>query len=435
MAYMKDKKGRRLDSFEVAPRELLGNALMGLRPCATRTRLVYARDTGANSQSDGVRTMRTSMTKHFFPDDAHNIRVIYGDSAWWNTNTTNSPITITASIVVAGQLYQQTFGGRASTIIDPMGYATSDPIAPKIPAGTWVEIRTCVSVASGAKWPVAAVVSSAGGVAEAFFDDTDVTMVASPSWNGSTGVALYGPSAIVGLVPNPSRPSVLLDGDSILQGSGDSSVQIPYDSGWACKAMANQFSYLQGSLHGDSGVNPVPWGRDRGKFGGCTDYVISALGSNDLYVNLRTAAQLQVTLIARWRFYRDKGSRVLATTITPRTSSTDAWATVANQTITNSTVNAHRVEYNNWLRDGAPMTSAFAAVAAGTATAGTIRIGDAAHPLYDYLEIADLAESARDSGKWAIDSGQPVADGTHPTSFMVGRIAAGLNLTNEMPKF
>lgn len=416
-------------------RALIGSALMGLRPCATRTRIVLSRDSAGTSQSDGVRLIRTSMTKHFFPDDAHNIRLIYGNTAWWNTLATNYPITVTAAFKIGGTLYQVTFGGKTSASIDPLGYTTSDPIAPMVSAGTWVELRTSVTVTTGNKFPAALVVSSNGGVAEAYFDDSDQTMVGSPAWNGTTGTAIYGPAAIVGFVPNPARPSVLLDGDSILQGWGDSTVQIPYDAGWGCKAMANQFSYLQASLYGDSAANfTVPWLRDRGKFGGCTDYVISALGSNDFYVNARTATQVQADVISRWRFYADKGSRVIATTITPRTTTTDAYATVANQTVSDVTKNGYRVTYNNWLRDGAPMTSSYLAVAAGTNTAGTLRVGDPSHPLYSYLEIADISESARDSGKWSVSFGQPTTDGTHPSSSMVTGIAAGINLTAAMPK-
>ncbi|WP_155900293.1 SGNH/GDSL hydrolase family protein [Microbacterium sp. 11MF] len=437
MAYMKDSTGRRLDSFPVLSQLRAGNALLGLRPCATRTQLLHARDSQANSQSDGVVTTQTSMTRHYFPDDAVGVRFVYGNSAWWNTLLTNNDITITAAIKLAGVLYQITFDGRTSKLINPLGYAVSDVIAPRIPAGTWLELRTSVTVAAGEKFPATHVVSSADGIADGRFDGSDQTMVGSPSWNGTTNVRVYGPAAIIGQVPRAARPSVLIDGDSITQGAGDTSnPTIPYDRGWAVKAMANEFSYLQGSLYGDSAVNLVPWLRDRGKFAGCTDYVISAMGSNDLYVNSRTAAQLQADVIARWRLYADRGSRVVGVTVPPRTTSTDSWATVANQTISDATKNGHRVTYNNWLRDGAPLDkSTYAAAAIGAPGASVIRAGDPVHPLFGFVDIADLAESARDSGKWSVTAGTPTADGTHPAPAMVTRLAGGINLAAAMPAY
>ena len=79
------------------------------------------------------------------------------------------------------------------------------------------------------------------------------------------------------------------------------------------------------------------------------------------------------------------------------TSSTDAYATVENQTILNGTAQSVRVARNNWIRAGAPLNpTTFAPLAAGAS--GAVTFGQAGHPAVGYLEVADLVESARDSG-------------------------------------
>lgn len=67
---------------------------------------------------------------------------------------------------------------------------------------------------------------------------------------------------------------------------------------------------------------------------------------------------------------------------------------------------AARRDYNDWIRDGAPVSisgASFTALATGTAAgAGVYRAGMAGHPLKGYFEAADTLESARNSGFWKI---------------------------------
>jgi hypothetical protein len=95
--------------------------------------------------------------------------------------------------------------------------------------------------------------------------------------------------------------------------------------------------------------------------------------------------------------------------------------TVANQTLSKTAAEeTRRKEFNAWLRDGAPIIAG-APVTPGTA--GAVRSGTAGHPLTNWFEVADLAESARDSGKWKAGY---VSDGTHPNAVGAAALALGV---------
>jgi hypothetical protein len=87
----------------------------------------------------------------------------------------------------------------------------------------------------------------------------------------------------------------------------------------------------------------------------CTDLFIET-GTNDVYTDLVTLATLQTRALACWAQHGQAGQRLWQTTLVPRTSSTDFYATVTNQTtLSQETV---RTGWNSWLYDGAPMQAA-----------------------------------------------------------------------------
>lgn len=134
-------------------------------------------------------------------------------------------------------------------------------------------------------------------------------------------------------------------------------------------------------------------------------------GFNDLFNSSRTAAQLQADLISIWTLGSARGVRVYQTTITPQNASTDGF--MANLTQANAGAEAYRVTVNQWLRDGAPISSG-AAVPAGTTGAPVSRCnvydktgakvvsasGPAGHPLYGTIDVAGTIETGTDSGLW-----------------------------------
>jgi len=110
---------------------------------------------------------------------------------------------------------------------------------------------------------------------------------------------------------------------------------------------------------------------------------------------------------------------VFQTTITPSTTSTDSFATLANQTaaLSFSTAgNGTREQLNDWLRDGGPIRDG---VAAAIGAPDAIRSSHNAHPLSGVLEMADTVESSRNSGKWKVDGTalKWTGDGIHPSNY------------------
>jgi lysophospholipase L1-like esterase len=198
-------------------------------------------------------------------------------------------------------------------------------------------------------------------------------------------------------------------------GHGDTTQSIGWENiGFAVRAMAatpsirvavdsDTFSGWVGTGNHDYRLKPIT-----DTLAGCS-HVLCAYGTNDVAAGAALGT-IQANAIAAWQLFDDARLQVFQTTITPTTTSTDSWATTANQTISGS--NAVRVSFNDWLRDGAPISSAFVAVATGSG-GSALRAGDPLHPLAGYFETADSVESGRNSGKWAASK---TADGIHPNA-------------------
>jgi hypothetical protein len=142
----------------------------------------------------------------------------------------------------------------------------------------------------------------------------------------------------------------------------------------------------------------------------CT-HVVEGYGDNDFAPSGGNAslALLQSSMLGIWFSLARQGLKVWRVSILPRTTSTDAWATIGNQTVGGN--DAARTGFNDWLRAGAPISpTTLAAVAIGTG--GALVMGVTGHPLTGYFEIADLVETSRNSGVWKAPG--YTTDGIHP---------------------
>ena len=124
-------------------------------------------------------------------------------------------------------------------------------------------------------------------------------------------------------------------------------------------------------------------------------------GTNDI-ANSRTLVQVQAALTTIITMARARGMKIALETMIPRTTSSDAWATVANQTL--PAYESVRLAFNTWVRTGAG-----GLVDLVVDTAATIDSG--------------LVASAAATGKWrpAGATGPYTADGVHPAT--IGHIA------------
>jgi hypothetical protein len=96
----------------------------------------------------------------------------------------------------------------------------------------------------------------------------------------------------------------------------------------------------------------------RSQLAAYTTCTVSQGGHNDLYIGIRTAAQLATDLQTFYALPGIVGKPIVQTTIPPKTTSTDGWITVANQTANASRPAA--ITFNNTERAGVPNVSAVA---------------------------------------------------------------------------
>ena len=239
--------------------------------------------------------------------------------------------------------------------------------------------------------------------------------VTGSSWNGPNGgdltpqgtvfsgngsfAGMYGPVLLLGRPPAARVPIVAQISDSIFNGTTDAFLG-PVQRGAIALGYPlvklSRFSAFAGDWSTTVGC------RYRRKLvPGCTHAVVE-LGTNDGLQSMGSATGLQTKILAIGAWLSALGVKAWLCTVCPRSTSTDNWATLANQTITYP---ASVLSYfNSWVR--------------------SVPAGDAG-----YIELGNLVSSAADSGKWAVNgtANYSSADGTHPSSaFMTGPIAAAV---------
>ena len=220
----------------------------------------------------------------------------------------------------------------------------------------------------------------------------------------ATGTRVPMPSAILGLPASPEAVrSLALVGDSLNMGYLDAVLDF------------HQKGFLaRGAEYEDVRYRRIPQGGDRLQFWSASNAakrialaqtatsVIISLGSNDV-ANGRTLAQLQADSVATWTALGAKGAKVFQCTITPKTTSTDGWATKANQTPVFA-AGGVRDTYNDWLRTGASTTI----------NGVTVTVGMSGHPLTGVIDASPAVEDTTDSHYWK--SPGWTTDGGHPTA-------------------
>jgi hypothetical protein len=361
--------------------------------------------------------------------DANDLRVVFSN---WRTNQYNEavkpyqdvlpelPMTLRAGIVIAGVTYQLTVNGKRDFIVEPGGFIESDPIPVDVKAGD--VIRTVTYQAAG-NWRVLGSIANpafAGdGAGVTTTGDYTADASALPADGGGSGIM---PCAITATPKNKRQRTVCIVGASDAEGVGDGYLQNGYNFG-ITQARHGRWGFISRALTGVTGVLQTARTGDRvstlallsghrGRFllmSSCSE-VIDTMGLNDVF-QADTLANIQANKILVWGMESAKGCRVWGTTWTPNSTSTDNWKTTANQSVT--AIEAVRVGFNDWIRDGSPITIATGIAAAvgsvgagvmrsGVYVAGVFTPGNPLHPLYGYYEVADKAESARNSGKWRV---------------------------------
>lgn len=293
--------------------------------------------------------------------------------------------TITASIEYpVGTFTQVKFGGSASGTIANLDILLSDYVNVTIPKDAKFYVRSFYTNAAGILYWNTAWSDTADGDAMAYISPTDQTMSGTVTDDG--GALGYGPCAIVA---NVSVSAVALIGDSITYGYGDS-VDISRDVGAIARSIGPTVPYINLGSPAERSTtyavdNPIAMSLAEAY----TNRAVIFLGTND--VNAGTpAASVAAALSA---IQSTINLPAWGATLPPNTTSSDSWATLGNQTVTaNESI---RTGINGLVRGGVSGFSGF-------------------------FELADVLETARNSGFWK--SPGKTADGVHPSPTGYGDI-------------
>ena len=323
---------------------------------------------GMDFQTDAGMFTRVRTTVLYSATD---LRIVYGNHIIGTGDQfpTNS-IKVKASVETpAGTYFPVWFPGSDDdgyVSIQPGCFAVSSPLPIEVSAGDLLYVNTNVAPnAAGGSYPVASTCSLGGTPWEYRIPNTttDYTTALPPDGDNTTGV-FYTPHCVTGLptgLPYGARPpQVFIWGDSIMHGSGDSSnnnTGIPpfdptwgtYDLGWVRRGLNNTVPYVFAARSGTGVANFDTNNKRRATAAlmtGCT-HAIEGFGANDIAPIGVTAYQTK--RLELWKLMASRGLKVYATTVTPRTDSTDSWATTTNQTV--KSWESDRTTFNDWLRD------------------------------------------------------------------------------------
>lgn len=288
--------------------------------------------------------------RHFARDDIKSLRCVF---AHWSvvsgteTNPTGTA-TITASIEYpAGVFTQILFSGSSQATMAAGDTLVSDLCTVSIPTGDAFFVRTFRTTAASnfpmiqsTTWTIDA--TNGDRMATAASGLSDQTMSGSITSNQTT--LIYGPCAIVA---QTRKPSVFIIGDSRNFGAFDGN-DGSTDRGESAKTIGPLFGYSAICSPGALGSGFVAsHTKQVALFNlGYWSHVFSNYGINDS-VNGQTLVQFTATVLAICGYFNKP---VHWTTIPPQTTSSDSWATVANQTA--HATNAVRLTYNSGLLDG-----------------------------------------------------------------------------------
>jgi hypothetical protein len=274
-----------------------------------------------------------------------------------------------------------------------------------IPSGAQFWVRTYIQYASAVNVPCSATATTTAQESNMVVwsaaqtnDPRAVLTGATATGGAATGSFAVFPLVVLGM---SSVPSVICYGDSRLSGRSDSTAVSTGSSanfgrwglGEVCRSLDYDRPYCNVGCETDTIQNFNASHTLRAALAQYHTHVHFEYGINDLTAG-RTAAVIQTALQAGYALFPTK--KISQSTIPPVSTSTDAWATVANQTVVAS--NAQRILLNNWIRTKPS-------------------------PLWAYFEVADVVESARDSGLWKAPTGSAgitgavTGDGTHETPY------------------
>lgn len=326
-----------------------------------------------------------SRTYHVARATVRRFRLVY--AAWAATNNgvetiTGADQTYRAAVVVGGVLTRVTFGGAVDGVCASGEEIVSDWIEVPLASGQGFHVLTWTNCTAGIVFTGIRANTTlgerhTGGVTAT--DRTGTDAVFSDAGGGTVR-----PIAIVGM---SASPAVWLAGDSKQRGITDTVVGAGTTGcGEFARLVEPTYGYTNAGRSNERVQGAMAAGGYTRRFrvmGGYFTVAISNYGINDCN-SASSAAAIYAALVSFCGDVQARGLRFAQATIAPQTTSTDGWVSQANQTVASS--NAKRVPLNASIR-------------------GSLA--------FDWvIELADVCETARDSGIWRAGL---TGDGTHET--------------------
>jgi len=261
-------------------------------------------------------------------------------------------VTYTASIEYKGQFYQATFGGQVSAVVPDAGYVISDEILNvDIKRGDTFFVRVFGNTPSGfvyfsdASGQGFARANGDGGEALAYSTTVLSDLTMGGTVTSTDGLNIFAP---IGIVAQTREPSVLLVGDSVGAGLMDNVFDGSTDFGIA-RVVGPYFGYSNCCVNSDTMARMSANSALRVALSAYASHVLLQHGTNDLGGSL-TLSQIKAAAVSSRNLF--SGLTAIQVTTAPRTTSTDAWATGANQTtVASETV---RTQWNDFKRRVSP---------------------------------------------------------------------------------
>lgn len=315
----------------------------------------------------------------------------YVNSSTFLEANTSGTMTITASIEYpVGTFTQLKFSGSASGSVAAGSNIVSDAAALNIPQGALFYVRSYQTFAASSTFP-SFYPGAVSGVDTANWTVGDLTMGGTVT---AQSAGYYAPP--VAILSVTTAPSLCLVGDSIMHGYDDfSTITTIYAmnslaAGVYERMFNGQFGLINMGVPGDAASGATVNYTKRAALANlyCT-HIIDEYGVNDIIAatSAATIAGYRATIAGLF-----PGKTVIGTTISLYTTSTDSWATTANQTVTAN--EAARVSLNALIRAGIAGKSNY----------------------IDYDFILDPGAT----GKWPVNGAANYAtpDGVHPSRIM-----------------
>lgn len=309
---------------------------------------------------------KTRFESHIFVDTGESactgLQLHY--AAWRGRDFEDSTLSIAdfdlqASIVFNNQFCPMSVGGTTTTPVQAGAtQVTTNPAGVYLPPNTEIKVKTGAIVASAGQ-SIPAGLSQTTRIKKVGSTDAASQIFSRFDINNSSGrvdtTLGLTPLMITG-IPEFRHVAIAGWGDSLMAGVGDSTTNANGATGWFEHACMNvdgagrNIPFTNLSKSGDQ-TNTYDADEAYARFAVLeyVTHVIFGMGNNDIMAG-RTLAQMQAAHLEAWAHARLFGVESGATTLPPRTTSTDGWATVENQTpLANYTTAGIRGQFNAWL--------------------------------------------------------------------------------------